>query len=106
MQTRLSLKVAESNASSHFSIVYVPFELHLSLWRCYGDCLESSENVNKHECKNKKQFELFSMVRKIFCLITTIPRKIMHNEIFAFLATKQSVIQVRMHNTDLGQSVN
>ena len=32
--------------------------------------------------------------------------KDLRNEIFAFLATKQSVIQVRMHNTDLGQSVN
>jgi len=84
----------------------VPFELHLSLWRCHGNCLESSENVNKNECKNKKQFELFSMVRKYFFKNNNDSDKDLRNEILAFLATKQSVIQVRMHNTDLGQSAN
>ena len=32
--------------------------------------------------------------------------KDLRNEILAFLATKQSVIQVRIHNTDLDQSAN
>ena len=84
----------------------MPFELHMSLWRCHVDCLESSENVNKHKCKNKKQFELFSMVRKIFFLNNNDSEKDLRNEMLVCLATKQSVIQVRMHNTDLGQSVN
>ena len=77
----------------------MPFELHLSLWRCYGDCLESSENVNKNECKHKKQFELFSMVRKMVFLNINDSEKDLRKEILAFLSTKQSVIQVRMHNT-------
>ena len=84
----------------------MPFELHLSLWRCHGGRLESSENVNKNECKNKKLVELFSMVRKYFFLNNNDSDKDLRNEILAFLATKQSVIQVRLHNTDLGQSVN
>ena len=67
----------------------MPFELHLSLWRCYGDCLESSENVNKHECKNKKQFELLSMVRIFFFYNNNDSEKDLRNEILACLATKQ-----------------
>ena len=83
----------------------MPFELHLSLWRCHGNCLESSENVNKNECKNKNRVELFSMVSKICFKNNNDSEKDLRNEILALLATKQSVIQVRMHNTDLGQSV-
>ena len=84
----------------------MPFELYLSLWRCYGDCLESSENVNINKCKNKKQFELFSMVRNNLFRNNNDSEKDLRNEILACLATKLSLIQVRMHNTDLGQSVN
>ena len=84
----------------------MPFELHLSLWRFHGDCLESSENVNKNECKNKTQFLLVSMVRQTILKNNNDSEKDLRNEILAFLSTKQSLIQVRMHNTHLGQSVN
>ena len=84
----------------------MPFELHLSLWRCHVDCLESSENVYKNECKNKNRVELFSMVSKNFKTNNNDSEKDLRNEMLVCLATKQSVIQVIMHNTDLGQSVN
>ena len=60
--------------------------------------------INMNE-KIKKQFELFSMVRKSF-FNNNDSEKDLTNEMLVCLATKQSVIQVRMHNTDLGQSVN
>jgi len=54
----------------------------------------------------KNKIELFSMVRNIFFKNNNDSEKDLRNEILAFLATKQSAIQMRMHNTDLGQSVN
>ena len=46
------------------------------------------------------------MVSNIFFLNNNDSEKDLGNEILAFLATKQSVIQVRMNNTHLGQSAN
>ena len=36
----------------------------------------------------------------------TDSEKVLRNEMQVFVATKQSVIKLRIHNTDLGQSVN
>ena len=55
--------------------------------------------------KIKNKFELFSMVGRFF-FNNNDSEKDLRIEILAFVATKQSVIQVRMHNTDLDQSVN
>ena len=45
-------------------------------------------------------------VRLAFFLNNNDSEKDLRTEILAYLATKQSVIQMRMHNTDLGQSIN
>ena len=71
-----------------------------------GIVLNPLKMLIKMNVKIKKKFELFSMVSKIVFKNINDSDKDLRNEILAFLATKQSVIQVRMRNTDLGQSAN